>query len=38
MTQTIRLALFVLGALFDVFAWSFTAGMRWAFVAFLAVG
>jgi hypothetical protein len=38
MTQTIRLALFVLGALLMCLPGLFTAGMRWAFVAFLAVG
>jgi hypothetical protein len=38
MTQTTRLALFAIGALLMCVPGLFTAGMRWAFVAFLAVG
>jgi hypothetical protein len=38
MTQTPRLALFVLGALLMCIPGLFTAGMRWAFVAFLLAG
>jgi hypothetical protein len=38
MTQTTKLAFFVLGALLMCVPGLFTAGMKWAFVAFLAVG
>lgn len=38
MTQTTKLALFVLGALLMCVPGLFTAGMKWAFVAFLVVG
>lgn len=38
MNQTTKLALFVLGALLMCVPGLFTAGMKWAFVAFLAVG
>ena len=38
MTQTTKLAFFVLGALLMCVPGLFTAGMKWAFVAFLAAG